>query len=76
MAVISCIPAGLHRGFAAGVKGAGMRHQGRVIERGTHAELVDAGGLYAKFAAEQSAKSELEAVDVDDPAPQTGEVVA
>ncbi len=42
--------------------------EGRVIERGTHAELVFAGGLYAKFAAEQSAKSELEAVDVDDPA--------
>jgi ATP-binding cassette subfamily B multidrug efflux pump len=40
--------------------------EGRVIERGTHEELVDAGGLYAKFAAEQSAKSELEAVDVDD----------
>jgi ATP-binding cassette subfamily B protein len=40
--------------------------EGRVIERGTHEELVDAGGLYAKFAAEQSAKSELEAVEVDD----------
>lgn len=39
---------------------------GRVIEHGTHAELVEAGGLYAKFAAEQSAKSELEAVEVDD----------
>jgi ATP-binding cassette subfamily B multidrug efflux pump len=43
--------------------------EGRVIEKGTHDELVDAGGLYAKFAAEQSAKSELDSVDVDDPAP-------
>lgn len=41
--------------------------EGRVLEKGTHDELVDAGGLYAKFAAEQSAKSELDAVDVDDP---------
>jgi ATP-binding cassette subfamily B multidrug efflux pump len=39
--------------------------QGRIIEQGTHDELVAAGGLYAAFAAEQSAKSELEAVDVD-----------
>src|SRR5262249_35112223 len=39
--------------------------QGRVIERGTHDELVAAGGLYAAFAAEQSAKSELERGDVD-----------
>ena len=43
--------------------------EGRVLERGTHDELVDAGGLYAKFAAEQSAKSEVEAIDVDDPEP-------
>jgi ATP-binding cassette subfamily B multidrug efflux pump len=43
--------------------------EGRVIERGTHEELASGGGLYAKFAAEQSAKSELEAVDVDDPVP-------
>ena len=42
--------------------------EGRVIERGTHDELAAGGGLYAKFAAEQSAKSELEAVEVDDPA--------
>ena len=43
--------------------------EGRVLEHGTHDELVAAGGLYAKFAAEQSAKSELDAVDVDDPGP-------
>ncbi len=41
--------------------------EGRVIERGTHDELAAGGGLYAKFAAEQSAKSELEAVDIDEP---------
>ena len=46
--------------------------EGRVLEHGTHDELVLAGGLYAKFAAEQSAKSELDAVDVDDPAPVPG----
>ena len=43
--------------------------EGRVLEQGTHDELVALGGLYAKFAAEQSAKSDLEAVDVDDPVP-------
>jgi ATP-binding cassette subfamily B protein len=43
--------------------------EGRVLEHGTHAELVEAGGLYAKFAAEQSAKSEVEAIDVEDPLP-------
>ena len=43
--------------------------EGRVLEHGTHEQLVDAGGLYAKFAAEQSAKSEVDAIDVDDPAP-------
>ena len=41
--------------------------EGRVIERGTHEELALGGGLYAKFAAEQSAKSDLEAVDLDEP---------
>lgn len=39
--------------------------EGRVLEKGTHLELVAAGGLYAAFAAEQSLKSDLEAVDVD-----------
>ncbi|MBX3188168.1 MAG: ABC transporter ATP-binding protein [Labilithrix sp.] len=41
--------------------------EGRVLEQGTHDELVAAGGLYAAFAEEQSAKSELDAVDVDEP---------
>jgi ATP-binding cassette subfamily B protein len=34
--------------------------QGRVVERGTHAELVQKGGLYATFAEEQRIESELE----------------
>ena len=34
--------------------------EGRVIAQGTHEQLVAAGGLYAAFAEEQSAKSELE----------------
>jgi ATP-binding cassette, subfamily B, multidrug efflux pump len=39
--------------------------EGRIIERGTHAELVGSGGLYAAFAEEQSAASELDAVDIE-----------
>jgi ATP-binding cassette, subfamily B, multidrug efflux pump len=39
--------------------------QGKVIERGTHDELVHAGGVYAAFAEEQSAESELEEIEVD-----------
>jgi ATP-binding cassette subfamily B protein len=34
--------------------------RGRVVERGTHAELVGRGGLYATFAEEQRIESELE----------------
>jgi ATP-binding cassette, subfamily B, multidrug efflux pump len=41
--------------------------EGKVIAEGRHEELVAAGGLYAAFAAEQSAKSELEAVEVEGP---------
>ena len=37
--------------------------QGKVIERGTHEELVRAGGLYAAFAEEQSMATELEALN-------------
>jgi ATP-binding cassette subfamily B multidrug efflux pump len=39
--------------------------EGKVIAQGTHEQLLAAGGLYAAFAAEQSAEAELEAVDVD-----------
>ena len=40
--------------------------EGRIIAEGTHDQLVAAGGLYAAFAEEQSAKSELEAVEVEE----------
>jgi ATP-binding cassette subfamily B protein len=39
--------------------------RGKVIERGTHEELVRAGGLYAAFAEEQRLASELEDLDRD-----------
>jgi ATP-binding cassette subfamily B multidrug efflux pump len=37
--------------------------QGKVIEQGTHDELVKQGGLYAAFAEEQMMASELEEID-------------
>jgi len=46
--------------------------KGGVLESGTHQELVSAGGLYAAFAAEQSAQSALDAVDLDEPSGVTG----
>jgi ATP-binding cassette subfamily B multidrug efflux pump len=39
--------------------------QGKVLERGTHEELVRAGGLYAAFAEEQQMATELDAIDLD-----------
>lgn len=38
--------------------------EGRIVERGTHAELVNAGGIYAAFAEEQKMASELEELDL------------
>jgi ATP-binding cassette subfamily B multidrug efflux pump len=37
--------------------------EGRVVEQGTHAELVRSGGIYAAFAEEQQMASELEEID-------------
>ena len=42
-----------------------MLDGGKIIERGTHETLADAGGLYSAFAREQSAKTDLEAIDVE-----------
>jgi ATP-binding cassette, subfamily B, multidrug efflux pump len=47
---------------------------GRVTERGTHDELVGAGGLYAAFAEEQQMAHELEEIDaVPESLPQGAE---
>ncbi|PKN48246.1 MAG: ABC transporter ATP-binding protein, partial [Deltaproteobacteria bacterium HGW-Deltaproteobacteria-20] len=35
---------------------------GRVVEEGTHDELVQAGGIYARFAEEQRLQGEIEAL--------------
>ena len=43
--------------------------EGRVLEAGTHDELVAKGGLYAAFAEEQSAKSDLEDLEAAEPEP-------
>jgi ATP-binding cassette subfamily B protein len=39
--------------------------EGKVVARGTHEQLLRTSTLYAAFAAEQSAKAELEATEVD-----------
>jgi ATP-binding cassette subfamily B protein len=38
--------------------------EGRIVEQGTHDELVRAGGIYANFAEEQKMASELEELDL------------
>jgi ATP-binding cassette subfamily B protein len=54
--------------------------EGRVVEQGTHEQLVRAGGIYAAFAEEQRMASELEEIDVSSIAPSvangSGEAVA
>jgi ATP-binding cassette, subfamily B, multidrug efflux pump len=41
--------------------------EGRIVEQGTHADLVHGTGIYAAFAEEQQMATELEAIDVDGP---------
>jgi ATP-binding cassette subfamily B multidrug efflux pump len=38
--------------------------EGKIVERGTHDELVQAGGIYAAFAEEQKMASELEEIEL------------
>jgi ATP-binding cassette subfamily B protein len=43
--------------------------EGRVVEQGTHGELVRTGGIYAAFAEEQQMATELEEIDPTSPPP-------
>jgi ATP-binding cassette subfamily B protein len=36
--------------------------RGRIVEQGSHAELLDAGGYYADLARKQTLEEELEAI--------------
>ena len=47
---------------------------GRVVEHGTHDELVKNGGLYASFAEEQRIEEDLAALGELDPPPSSGDV--
>ena len=54
------------------VIGADMIHvvdAGRIVESGTHADLLARGGLYAELAAEQMAAARIEGMDAAMPAP-------
>jgi ATP-binding cassette subfamily B multidrug efflux pump len=42
--------------------------EGKIVEHGTHAELVRGGGIYAAFAEEQQMARELEEIDIPDDA--------
>ena len=45
-----------------------MLDEGKIVEHGTHDELVRGGGIYAAFAEEQQMARELEEIDVPDDA--------
>ncbi len=46
---------------------------GRVVEEGTHAELLGRGGLYARFAEEQAIAGELDELGREEPPPTSVE---
>ena len=46
-----------------------MLDEGRIVERGTHDELVAAGGLYAELYRTQFAVADSPPIVVDDPEP-------
>lgn len=50
--------------------------EGRVVEEGTHAELLSRGGLYARFAEEQAIAGELDALGAEEPEPTSAPVSA
>ena len=50
-----------HEAFAMADK-VGVMEQGRIVEQGTHRELLAAGGRYARMAARQALEAELSAL--------------
>ncbi|MDP8998476.1 MAG: ABC transporter ATP-binding protein/permease [Myxococcota bacterium] len=52
--------------------------EGRIVEQGSHVDLVGAGGIYAAFAEEQKMARELEEIDVPgkDPKLSSGDAAA
>jgi ATP-binding cassette subfamily B protein len=50
--------------------------EGRIVEQGTHAELIRHGGLYARFAEEQRIEGELEALAHEGEEPAAGAPVS